>query len=187
MSTIATTGVTLSSDFYLSSYYKDNRSARKSSGRSGLTSTELSYEDARALRRAVKQLSSFEYSDDENVDNIKNSISAFASAYNNALSSTGKDSASDINRYAKQLKKLASKYSDELEDIGITIEKDGSMTVNTNLLSAADTDSLKKVFSKDNTDLLQTTQQIARRLYSNSYNELYTQLTGNGGQLNITL
>jgi DNA-directed RNA polymerase alpha subunit len=187
MSTIATTGVTLSSDFYLSNFYKDNRSARKSSGRSGLTSTELSCEDARALRRAVKQLSSYSYSDEENKENIANSISAFASAYNNALSSSGKDSASDINRYAKQLKKLANKYSDELSDIGITIEKNGSMTVSTNLLSAASVDSLKKVFSKDNTDLLKTTQQIARRLSSNSYDELYTQLTGNGGNLNITL
>jgi hypothetical protein len=187
MSTIATTGVTLSSDFYLSNFYKDNRSARKSSGRSELTSTELSYEDARALRRAVKQLSSFSYSDEENKENIANSISAFASAYNNALSSSGSDSSSDVSRYAKQLKKLASKYSDELSDIGITIEKNGSMTVSTNLLSSASVDSLKKVFSKDNTDLLKTTQQIARRLSSNSYDELYTQLTGNGGNLNITL
>ena len=55
MASIATTGVTLSSDFYLSKFYKDNRSARKSSGRLELSDSELSYEDARALRRAVKQ------------------------------------------------------------------------------------------------------------------------------------
>lgn len=187
MSTIATTGVSLSSDYYLSIYYKDNRSARKSSGRSDLTSTELSYEDSRALKRAVKQLSSYDFSDEENIENIRNAISAFATTYNNALSSSGSDSSSEVSRYAKQLKKLASKYGDELEDIGITIEKDGSMTVSTNLLSAASVDKLKEVFSKDNTDLLKTTQQIAKHLNSNSYDALYTQMTGNGGKLNISI
>lgn len=187
MSSIATTGVTLSSNYYLSIYYKDNRDVRKSSGRSGLTSTELSYEDARALKRAVKQLSSCDYSDEDNIENIRNAITAFASTYNNALSSSGSDSSSDVSRYAKQLKKLASKYSDELEDIGITIEKDGSMTVSTNLLSAASADKIKEVFSKENTSLLKTAQQIAKNLYNNSYEELYTQLTGNGGRLNISI
>ncbi len=183
----ATTAVSLSASYFLNIYYNDNRTVRKSSGRSDYTSTELSYEDARALKRAVKQISSFDFSDEENENNIKNAISAFASTYNNALSSSGSDSSSEVSRYAKQLKKLADKYSDELEDIGITIEDDGSMTVSTNLLSAASVDTIKEIFSKDNSDLLKTTQQIAKSLYKNSYNALYTQLTGNGGKLNITI
>ena len=187
MASIATTGVTLSSDFYLSKFYKDNRSTRKSSGRLELSDSELSYEDARALRRAVKQLSSYKFSDEENADNIRNTVKAFVSTYNNALSSTGGNSSSEINRYAKKLKELATKYGDELNDIGVTKKSDGTLSVSDNLLKAADTSKLKKIFSKEDSSLLKTTEQIAKRLLSNSYNDIYTQLTGNGGKLNITL
>lgn len=188
MSTTATTAISLSSDFYLNNFYKSNRNAKKSSGRSEFTSTELSYEDARALRRAVKQLESFSFSEDDNVENVRNSISAFVDTYNNALSSTEKDSSDAVNRYAKQLKKLVSKYQDELEDIGISMDsKKGTLNVKKNLLSAQKIDDLKKVFSKDGTSFLKETQKLAKNLGSNSYDELYTQLTGNGGKINITL
>ena len=188
MSTKATTAISLSSDFYLNNFYKNNRNAKKSSGRGEFTSTELSYEDARALRRAVRQLESFSFSEDDNIENIKNSISAFVDTYNNAMSSSGKDSSNGINRYAKQLKKLVSKYQDELEDIGISMDsKKGTLTVKKNLLSAQKIDDLKKVFSKDGTSFLKETQKLAKNLGSNSYDELYTQLTGNGGKINITL
>ncbi len=188
MSKAATTAISLSSDFYLNSYYRDNRSAKKSSGRNELTSTELSYEDSRALRRAVKHLESFSFSEDDNIENVRNSISAFIDTYNNALTSSGADESGDIKRYAKQLKRLASKYTDELEDLGISMDsKKGTLSVNKNLFSKQKLDEIKKVFSKDNTDLLKSTQKIARQLGSNSYNELYTQLTGNGGKINISL
>jgi hypothetical protein len=184
---VVSSGVTLTSDFYLSGFYKDNRSVRKSSGRSSLSSTELSYEDSRALQRAVKKLSSFNFSDDDNLTNLKNTVSAFADTYNNALASSKKDGSSEISRYAKQLKKLATKYSSELEDVGITVSTDGTLEVDTGLLSASSVDKLKSVFSKQNTDLLQSTRQIAKNLQNHSYDALYTQMTGNGGQLNITL
>ena len=181
------TGITLSSDFYLSGFYKANRNVRKASGRTELTSTELSYEDSRALSRAVKKLASFDLSEEDNLDNLKNSISAFADTYNNAISSSSKNDASEINKYAKQLKKLATRYSDELEDIGISIKSDGSMKVNSSLLSSSKIDKIKQVFSKENSGFLKETQQIARRLNSNAYDSVYTQMTGNGGRINIIL
>ena len=48
-------------------------------------------------------------------------------------------------------------------------------------------DDLKRVFSKDGTSFLKETQKLAKNLGSNSYDELYAQLTGNGGKINITL
>jgi ABC-type transporter Mla subunit MlaD len=180
-------GVTLTSDFYLSNFYQANRSARKTSGRKELTTSELSYEDARALKRAVSRLGSIDFTDDENIDNIYSTITAFADTYNNTLSSTSKSSDSDLSKYAKQLKSLANKYSDKLESVGITVEKDGSLSVNEDLLKAKDVDDLKKVFTADDSNFIKTTGNIARKLKNNSYDSLYQQMTGNGGQLNITV
>jgi ElaB/YqjD/DUF883 family membrane-anchored ribosome-binding protein len=180
-------GITLTADFYLNNFYQANRSARKTTGRKELTTTELSYEDARALKRAANRLGSYEYTEDENVDNIYSTISAFADTYNNTLSSTSKSSDSDLSKYAKQLKSLAKKYSDELESVGITVEKNGSLTVNEDLLKLKDVDSLKEAFTADDSRFIKTTTSIARKLKNNSYNTLYQELTGNGGQINITL
>jgi ElaB/YqjD/DUF883 family membrane-anchored ribosome-binding protein len=180
-------GVSLTSDFYLSNFYQANRSARKTSGRKDLTTNELSYEDARALKRAVNRLGSIEFTDDENIDNIYSAITAFADTYNNTLSSTSKSSDSDLSKYSKQLKSLAKKYSDDLESIGITVEKDGSLTVNDSLLKLKDVDDLKEAFTSDDSRFIKKTNSIARKLKSNSYDTLYQEMTGNGGQINITL
>jgi ElaB/YqjD/DUF883 family membrane-anchored ribosome-binding protein len=180
-------GVTLTSDFYLSNFYTANRSARKTSGRKELSANELSYEDARALKRAVARLGSFEYTEDENIDNIYSTISAFADTYNNTLTSTSKSSDADLSKYAKQLKSLANKYSDELESVGITVEKNGSLTVNEDLLNLKSVDALKEAFTADDSKFIKTTKSIARKLKANSYNTLYQEMTGNGGQINITL
>jgi ABC-type transporter Mla subunit MlaD len=180
-------GVSLTSDFYLSNFYQANRSARKTSGRKDLTTNELSYEDARALKRAVNRLGSIEFTDDENIDNIYSAITAFADTYNNTLSSTSKSSDSDLSKYSKQLKSLANKYSDDLESIGITVEKDGSLSVNENLLKLKDVDDLKAAFTTDESRFIKKTNSIARKLKSNSYDTLYQEMTGNGGQINITL
>jgi ElaB/YqjD/DUF883 family membrane-anchored ribosome-binding protein len=180
-------GVTLTSDFYLNTFYQDNRNAGKASGRKNYSSNELSYEDARALKRSIRKLGSFEFSDEENADNIRSTVTAFVETYNNALSSTGNKSSSDLNKFSKELKSMANKYSDEFKSIGITVEKDGSMTVSDSLLKAADVSDIKKVFSSDNTSVLKTTTRIANRLKNDSYDILYQEMTGNGGRINITL
>lgn len=180
-------GVTLTADFYLNNFYQANRSARKSSGRKELTTNELSYEDGRALKRAISRLGSYSFSDDDNLENVQSTIQAFADTYNNTLESTAKSDSSDLRRQSRQLKAMAEKYSDQLRGIGITVEKDGSMSVSKTTLKGADISEIKKVFSKETSDLLKKANSIARRVSSNSYDALYQELTGNGGKINITL
>ena len=55
---------------------------------------------------------------------------ALVDTYNNSIDSASNSSSSSMKRYAKQLKKLAGKYSDELENIGITINNDGTLKAN---------------------------------------------------------
>ena len=180
-------GVTLTADFYLNNFYQANRSARKASERSKLTTSELSYEDARALKRAVGKLGSYDFSDEENIENIYSTIKAFADTYNNTLTSSAESDNPDLSKYSRQLKSLAAKYNDDLKNVGITVEKNGTLSVNENLLKTKSIDTLKSTFTKDDSRFITKTNSIARKLKSNTYDALYQEMTGNGGLINITL
>lgn len=180
--------ITLRTDYYLQSFYKDNRTARKSSGRKELSRTELAYEDARALKRAVKKLESFKYEDTDNEQAIKSAVDAFTKVFNNALSTCDdKTMSKDMQRYARKMKQLAKDYKDELYSAGITVKEDGTMSVNEDRLKKGTIATLKKVFSKSETKLLGDTYTASKNIKRSAYDELYAQLTGNGTQLNITL
>ncbi len=175
----------LTSDFFLQNYYKHNRNAIKVSVRKEYNQCELSYEDSLALKRAAAKLGSFSYTEEDNGENMVNSILAFADTYNNAIESTSSTD-SDTYRQNRQLKALSQKYEEELEDLGITIEKDGTLSVNENLLRSASYDEAKTLFG-DDASYIKNIRNIARRINTNSYEEIYTYMTGNGGRLNITL
>ena len=177
--------VNLTSNFFMKNFYRYNRNAIKVSGREEYNSTELSYEDSRALKRAVAKLASYDYTEEENGDNIVSTIEAFAETYNYALDSSSSED-SDTYRQHKQLKALTEKYGDDLEDIGITIEKDGKLTISENILKSSSFDEVKKVFAEDS-EYIEGVRKIAKRMNNNAYDEVYTMMTGCGGRLNIML
>lgn len=127
MSTRVSSATNLSATYFMRNFYSNNRDAMKSSKRKEYSITELAYDDSTALHRAAKKLKNYKYSDDENTDNIRQTVMALVDTYNNSIDSASNSSSSSMKRYAKQLKKLAGKYSDELENIGITINKDGTL------------------------------------------------------------
>lgn len=178
-------GTNLTSQFYLQNFYRMNRKAMKVSTRKDYNQVELSYEDSRALKKAAAKLSSFDYSEEENGDNILNTIKAFAETYNYTLDSSSSQD-SDTYRQNRQLKALTQNYGDELKDLGITIEEDGKLSVSENILEKASFDEVKKVFSNES-DYVSKLRTIARRMHANSYDEVYAQMTGAGGKLNILL
>ncbi len=178
------TGISLNSNFYMNNYYRFNRNAIKSSDRAELSGTELSYEDSRALRRALKQLNSFAYEKGENGENLVASIKAFADTYNNMLESA--PSNYDTKRLIKGLKALTGEYQDKLEDIGITVEEDGKLKVSENILGGSSFEEIGRVFSKE-ADYVKRMSRIAGRMHNEAYDEVYAMMTGCGGRLNITL
>lgn len=183
--TAESSGTYLNSKFYLQHFYKSNRSLTKASVRPDYSQTELSYEDSRALKRAAAKLSSFNYSEDENGDNIVSTIQAFAETYNNAIdSSSSKDS--DTYRQHRQLKALTAKYGDDLENLGITIEEDGKLSISDNILRGSTFKEIKQVFSEES-DYVKGIRNISKRMHTASSEEIYTLLTGNGGRINIQL
>ena len=185
MSSKVSTGVNLTSDFFLKNFYKYNRTVTKSSARNDYSKTELSYEDSRALKRALAKLSSYKYTEDENGDNIVSTIKAFAKTYNNVIDSTSVKS-SDTYRQNRQLKELTKKYEKELGSIGISIEENGTLSVSDNILRGSSFKEIRSIFS-DESDLVRNVRNLAKRMNNTSYDAVYAQMTGAGGRLNIIL
>lgn len=178
-------GINLTSTFFLQNFYKYNRNAMKASTRNDYNKTELSYEDSRALKRAANKLSSFEYTEDENGDNIVSTIKAFVETYNYTIDSSSNED-SEVYRQNRQLKALTNKYGDDLENIGISIEDDGTLSISENILKGSSFKEIRSVFSEES-DYVRSVRNIAKRMNSNSYDEVYAQMTGVGGRLNIIL
>ena len=162
----AGTGVSLSSSYYLRRFYSANTDAKTSASRKQYSNTALSNADARALRRAIKSLGSFTYDDDSST-NIRNSVSAFIDTYNNLLDSSGSSEDRRMQQTYKSMKKLTSEYADELDKIGMTVSKDGTLKKRSDLFANADISKFEKLFSKD-TDYMQRISAYTRRIQKRS-------------------
>ncbi|MBE5889874.1 MAG: hypothetical protein E7282_02780 [Lachnospiraceae bacterium] len=184
MATLKSSGLTLSSSYYLRNYYKENTKAVKSSYRKDYSNLELNYEDSRALRRASTRLSKSSYTENDNKDNIANSVVAYVETFNNTLESAS--SSKENRRYASQLKDLAKKYSDELASVGITVQKDGSMEISTSYISSVDAEKIGEIFS-DESDFTKSVASISRKMNHATYNQIFANLTGTGQTINIVL
>jgi len=183
----ANTAVNLSESYYLRNFYKSNRDAATASKRGEFSHGKLSQADAEALRTAVRSLRNFNMEDDtDDGTDIYASVSAFLKTYNNALDSSSNSGDYSLQRYAKQLKKLASDYADELEDIGVTIKSDGTLEKNDNLLKSADVADIRKLFGKD-ADFATKSSNYAKRMNVKAADLIYTELTQKGQNINLTL
>ena len=155
MSTKVSSGVSLSTNYFLRNFYTNNQKAAKTSGRSGYSNVELSYEDSRALNRAAKRLSKSDFGsdtdekDDDLNDTSKAAIEAFVDTYNYTVTSGKSSSDYETKRYVKQLNTLSKKHADELEDLGITINSDGTLDLNKDLLKTANNSKARKLLSSD--------------------------------------
>ena len=185
MATVSS-GTSLSANYFLRKFYESNRDAIKGSTRNNYSSSELSYEDARALHRAAKALDNYGYDENDNKENVNATIKALVSTYNIALDSTKKGDSPEVERYTRRLKNLMKQYSDEFEDIGVTFKADGKLSCNDNLLKSSKIDTVKEIFGKDS-GFTRQLKQISKGLNTASLNDIYTALTGKGQQINITL
>lgn len=171
MSTKVSSGLTLSTDYFLRKYYSNNQKASKSSTRTDFSNVELSFEDSRALSQAAKRLVKNDYgsdADEEDSDigeTTRSSIEAFVDTYNNTVATGKKSSDYETKRYLKQLHSLSKKYSDQLADLGITVNSDGSLDLNEDLLKTADNSKARKLLSSDQ-EYPQKLLKISRRMNS---------------------
>ena len=158
-----------SSSYYLRNFYASNRDAQTSVNRAESEPDTLSLSDGIALRRAVRQLGSFTYDESQN-ENIRNSVLAYISTYNNALSSVSSQAADGddgMKRLERQLKSLTDSHSGELDKMGITVNKDGTLKSRENLFKTTDLSKFESLFSKDS-DYMQRVSACAKRIQTRS-------------------
>lgn len=159
-------GTTLGASYYLRRFYSSNTDARTTTSRNNLSNSTLTGADAHALRQAIRSLGSFTYDDDNEV-NIRNSVSAFISTYNNMINSSGTSDDRTIKNTQKSLKNLTAEYESQLDKIGITIKDNGTLEARSTLFSSADISKFESLFSGDS-QYMQRVNSYAKRLENRS-------------------
>mgnify|MGYP004458972645 FL=1 len=185
-------GVSLSTNYFLNNFYENNRSVSKSSGRSDYTKLELSYEDSRALTRAAKRLLKNDYGSDTDEkdtaisDTTRSALTAFVDTYNNTVDSSKTSTDHDTKYQLKKMKAYLHKYSDELEHIGISMESDGKLKINEDLLKTAKNSKVRKIFSTDQ-EFSKKFLNLSKKAHSAVESDIYSQINGKGLHVNIAL
>ena len=117
-------GFSVANNITLRSYYATYRAFTTKSTRSSATTNQLNYADAQALRRAVQKLDDFDF-ETADKDDISSHVRAFIDTYNYTMDSAKSSTNSYATSTYKNLKNLASKYSKDLENIGIKENSSG--------------------------------------------------------------
>lgn len=153
--------MSLSVSGYINQFYKGNIFGATSSGRVGQTSNSLALADMKAVRKAVRELSGYDY-DDGDGEELVNKVKAFVSTYNNYIDSAKGVGNSDMDRYLSQLKKLTKEHADELKDIGITVQNSGKLAVDKDTLQETGRYQVSKLFAADAEYGVQAEKQMKR-------------------------
>lgn len=185
-------GISLTTGYFMNNFYANNRNVIKNSGRSNYTELELSYEDSRAMTRAAKRLLKNDYSsnsdkkDSDISDTTRSALTAFVNTYNNMVDSCKASSDHDTTYQMKKIKNYLRKYSDDLEHIGISMESNGKLSVNENLLKSSSNSKVRKIFASDQ-EFSKKFLQMSKKINSAVQNDIYSQINGKGLHVNITL
>lgn len=166
MSSVKMPNSTLTASYYLSKYYTNNRNLKASSGRKDVANSLLISNDSTALKKFINDMKSIDtdsLDSDDKSTNHKNKVSAFVSVYNNFLSSCGKSSDHYNTGRLSKIKKITKNNQKELESIGITINKDSSLSIDTDKLEKSDIKKVANLFSK-NSDYIKELSKYSSKI-----------------------
>lgn len=147
---------TVKTNSFLRDLYKENRTFASKSGRTEIAKTSLQKADEKALRNGIDALADFDYEDDDKNDSDStkkkyyNKLKAFVDSYNYTIDS-GSDNSNDssVKSKIKSMKSLMKKYSSELEDLGITSDDKGFLSLSTSALDNIKISSYEEMFGED--------------------------------------
>ena len=179
---VATKGIVMAnysvtSSVFLRDFYSKNRQFASKTNREEATEKQLSTADSLALKKAIRALEDYDYgdgsTDDTDAENIKfyKTLKAFADTYNYSLDSSTSSSSKDIKKLGKKMQEFASKYEDELGDLGITFSSKGYMEVSASAVDNISKYNYGKTFSSTSStksdflsELNTLTQKVYRRI-----------------------
>lgn len=112
-----------------------------------------------------------------NYEDVYKHVDSFVNSYNQTLDAmkSGKDSMTSF--YGSMLKRAASDQSADLSAVGITVQKDGSLTVDQEKLRAADKETLEKILGASST-FSQNVNFIAGRITNYAQSNLVSASNG---------
>lgn len=84
---------------------------------------------------------------DYDMDKITSAVSDFVDKYNDVASAVAKSGNSAVQNQSSLLNKMAGIFSNRLNNVGITVNNDGTMTVDKDKLADADIEDLKSLFN----------------------------------------
>ena len=159
-------GFSVANNITLRSYYATYRAFTTKSTRSSATTNQLNYADAQALRRAVRKLDDFDF-ENADKDDISSHVRAFIDTNNIGLFfNTSKNTRSFAEVLAQVQEYLASKYSKDLENIGIKENSSGYLTLSSSAVENISGSRFKSLLSKDSKFMKQLTT-YAKRMANN--------------------
>ena len=149
-------------------FYNHYSSVASGSTRKNSTTGTLSFADATALRNAIRNLQDYKF-EDVTKDQIQEKLKAFTDTMNNTLESAAKygKGNSSVKHAASTIKNLNTQYASDLAKIGITVNKDGSMSLYENAAKNYSVSKFSEFFDKDSqylSDLYSAANRITRRV-----------------------
>lgn len=160
---------TVTNNINLRNLYKGTDSGySKKSNRREASKGQLVIADTKALRRSISSLADEDYGDDSEDNKIDKAsfykkMKAFADTYNYTVDSSEGYRSTYSKKALKQMKQLADTYSDELENLGVTFDDDGYMSMSESAFDNIDESEFEDMFGKDS-DFMSQLDTIARKL-----------------------
>lgn len=177
----------------MKAYYSNLTESNADKATDATSSLVLSKSDAKALKIATNALneSSFEKvtkttkdedgnettKKDYDWDNLYKNASEFVKSYNEVVNSVSELNSSTILKTAVRMVNQTASSSDILKDIGITINKDNTLSIDENTFKSADINKIKTVFKGQNSYASKVGVK-ATAIYNLSANAALTQTTG---------
>lgn len=166
----------------LTAYYAMNSDSQTSSTDNSSTK-EILNSNSEAWKEVASDVSSLKSSagtliktemTEEKRSDIEKEISTFVKSYNEVLDSSSDVSSSSLSKKTEWMTRITANHSDDLEKIGITVNEDKTLSLDSKALSAASLKDIESVFSES--------YSYAGQI--NSTANLMAQVASNGGNSN---
>lgn len=156
--------ISVTNSLSLRLFYNSYSSVSHGTARNSSPTGTLSMADASALRIAIRKLQDYDFEGSTDAM-TQEKLKAFTDTMNNAITSAttyGKNDTS-VKNAVNKLKNINSEYASELQKIGITVNKDGTMSLYEN---AAKNYSAKKFdnFFTEDSKYLKDVYEVAKRI-----------------------
>ena len=160
-------GIIINNSLSLRVFYGRYSPLVKGAPRNEASKGTLSFADASALRNAVRKLQDYDFEEAPEAQ-AQEKVTAFADAINNTLSSASKYTGSTpVKNAVSKIKQLNQEFSSQLKQIGITVNKDGTMSVYESAVKNYSRERYSEFFNKDSkylNDLYDAAKKITRRV-----------------------